>query len=125
MATFGAFEEVSQAAHLSLGIFKGVMRIFVVLGSLDNRKDVLERPVVVLVEEFPWEMEPVMIEKKLENRKVKIQSVAPNLEAVVLAHLKILKAEALEFSDTFGRIIRASERFDKFILVLLCPPVHS
>ena len=40
------------------------MRIFVVLGFLDDRKDVLERSVIVLVKEFPWEMKTVMIEKK-------------------------------------------------------------
>ena len=123
-APFCACVEVSQAAHLSLGVFQRTMCAFVSLCALDNRELVLNRSVIILVIKFPREMEPVMSEEKLENGKVEIESVAPYFEAAILAHVEVLEAETLEFADAFGRVVRAAESLDKRFLVCLGPPVH-
>ena len=92
---FGALEKVSQAAHLCLCILKRMVGVLVLFCRLDNWENVLDCAVIVLAPEFPREMESVMLEKSLEDREVKIKTVASYLESVMLAHAEIAKAERL------------------------------
>lgn len=118
------FFEITQTSHLSLSVFKSVVCSFVVLVIFDVGENIFDSLVIVLVPEFPREMETVMSKEGFQNWEVEIQSVAPNLEAAVFSHVKVLEAEVLEFRNSACRIVRSAERFGESLFVTFRPPVH-